>query len=214
LAVFGSFGNDNRQKQQVTNNKISPNHYGFAQAVAAGSDIYKAYLEHVATSKDIKQVTARVQGSKLAAKPRIKKLIEELKAAINKEVVQVKAREIAAVFQTDLLTVDEMDAYHSAIVQGKVMVEEVIPTREMMYKNGKIVSSQVVFRKVHRPPNVRERQISIDALYKRFGNYAPSRLFAAVAGVNDEGDLENVERVVILSDGTKLPLLSDQRKTG
>lgn len=190
------------KKFTLTDKKIA-----FAIAVAGGAEQQQAYINHVATRKDIKIGTAATNACQLMKKKEIQEIIQQTKKAHAEALINQSSSMLAKEFSTPLLTVDELDSFHSAIVQGLVDVEEVIPVYTSTYDdNGVIKMKQTSFMRVKRPPNIRERQISIDALYKRFGNYSPSRFFGAMGKVNEEGDLENVQRMLILSTGEKIPI--------
>jgi hypothetical protein len=191
--------------------KITDKYVAFANAIAGGMDQYKAYIKFVAVKKTVTKGSAMVRSSRIALRPEIQDIICKARAARGEAITQVIAREVAEEFRTTHLTVEELDSWHYAVIQGKVLIEEVVPQityNEILDKEGKVVQRQRTqnFVRVLRPPNVREKQISVDAIYKRNGNYAPSRLFAAMKNVDDPTD-ENLQRVVVLSDGTELPLL-------
>lgn len=186
-------------------------HVAFCNAVAGGMDAYKAYIEYLSPGKKATKRTAAPHASKLMKRPEIQQLINQAKRIRGEEIIRTSARVVAQEFATTILTVEEMDSFHSAIVQGLVQVEEVIPVYKNTYDDkGRIKTRESNFVRVKRPPNIRERQISISELYKRNGNYAPAKLLGAFGKVNEEtGDMENVERFVIFSDGSKVPLLQN-----
>jgi hypothetical protein len=192
--------------------KITDKYVAFANAIAGGMDQYKAYIKFVAVKKTVTKGSAMVRSSRLALRPEIQQIICKAREARGEAITQVIAREVAEEFRTTHLTVDELDSWHYAVIQGKIMIEEVVPQityNEILDKEGKVVQRQRTqnFVRVLRPPNVREKQISVDAIYKRYGNYAPSRLFAGIKNLDNDGAEENVERVVLLSDGSTIPLL-------
>lgn len=194
--------------------KIQDRHVQFVNLIAAGKNQADAYLETIA-KPGTKKAAASATSSKLLARPEVQDLLIKARGERAKVITEVVQRNIAQEFSTTLLTVEELDAYHSAIIQGKVTIEEVVPAWESIYdKKGNLVSRNQKFVRVQRPPNVKEKQTSIDALYKRRGSYAPNRLLAAVAGVDKDGNLEdNADRVVVLSDGTTIPLAAIVQKT-
>lgn len=190
------------------NLKITDRHIAFANDIAAGTPQNVAYQKHLATKKKLHPGTAKTQASRIMSKPEMQDLVDRIRLERQNAITKNQARIIAKEFSTILLSVDELDAYHSAIIQGMVEVEEVVPHFTLEYdKSGKVVKKSTSFVRVKRPPNIREKQISISELYKRFGHYAPNKLFGAFGRVNEEGEVENVQRVFALSDGTKLPLL-------
>lgn len=188
--------------------RVKDQHVAFCNAIAAGMDKYKAWQEYMSPGKKAGKMTAAANASKMLKRPEIKALIVQAQKARNAEITGQMLREVGKEFSTTLLTVDELDAFHSAVVQGLVEVEEVVQVYTNEYsKDGRLKTRTASFMRVKRPPNVKEKQTSVDALYKRFGNYAPSRIFGAFAKANEEGELEQVERVVMLSTGEKIPLL-------
>ena len=193
----------------MANFKINDRHIAFCNAIAGGMKDFQAYIEFMSPGKKAKKGTAAAHASRLLKRPQIQQLIEQARKARAEAITGEAARIVAKEFSTTLLTVDELDAYHSAVVQGLVEVEEVVPVYTNTYdKAGRIVSRQTSFMRVKRPPNIRERQISIAELYKRQGSYAPSKLFGAFAKAKEEdGEQEIVERFVLLSTGEKIPLL-------
>jgi hypothetical protein len=191
--------------------KINDRHVAFANAIAAGMDHYKAYQEYMSPGKKAKRMTASANASVLLKRKEIKDLVDRARKEREAAITGVMLREVGKEFSTTLLTVDELDNFNSAVIQGLVSVEEIVPTytvNETLDDQGKVIkrSKTRSFVKITRPPNIREKQASVQELYKRFGNYAPSRLFAGVGRVNDEGDIENVERFIILSNGDRIPL--------
>lgn len=190
----------------MANRNSAKRYLSFITAVANGQDQYKAYLDHVATRKDIKEETARTNATKLLSQPNIRKQLEEMKAKIQTAMIENTARAVSKEFAATALTVAELDAFHCSIVRGEVEVEEVIPVynwQDILNAEGKVVKRvrQAAFMRVKRPPNIRERQVSVDALYRRKGSYAKG-----FPGQDPNDGDENVQRVVILSDGSKLEL--------
>lgn len=192
---------------------LRDDYIAFATDIAAGKDQYKAYLDHVATRKNIAKQSAMVNASRLMARPEIQAIIKRAQQARETEIVKITSREIAKEFSAILLETTELDAFHCAIIQGQVQVEEVIPMynwEDILDVKGNVIKRirKATFVKVTRPPNVREKQISVDALYKRRGEYAPSKLMGWFrGGPNQEPDeLQNAEMVVVLSTGERLIL--------
>lgn len=191
--------------------KINDRHVAFCNAVAAGMEQYKAYQQYMSPGKKAGKMTAAANSYKLMQRPQIIEMIDRVKAAREAEITGVMTRDIGKEFSAITLTTDELDSFHYAVIQGIVEVEEVVPqwtTREVYDKAGMLKGRERVqsFVRVKRPPNVKEKQASVDAIYKRFGNYAPSRLFGAIKNINDEGELENVQRMIVFSNGEKMPL--------
>jgi hypothetical protein len=193
--------------------KINDRHVAFCNAIASGMDNYKAYQEYMSPGKKAGKNTASVNANALIKRPAIQELIEQARKARAEAITGEMTRVLAPEFSTLILLPEELDAFHSAIVQGKALVEEVVPVykwTETFDKNGNLIErkKEANFVSVKRPPNVREKQISIDALYKRGGHYPAIRLFGAFKNLgNDDVPEELVERVVLLSNGEKIPLM-------
>lgn len=171
-----------------------------------------AWLKFMATSKKTTRQTATPCASRLMKQPLMIKLIEELRQkkidALSQEVVQ-----LAKEFKVSILEDSNLDAFHSAVIQGMVQVEEVVPVvnyTDTVNSRGQVVQRHrtTSFMRVTRQPNIREKQISIDALYKRRGSYAPGKLFGAFKNMGGDGDEggDVIERFIILSNGTKIPM--------
>lgn len=198
--------------------KIQPRHIAFVHAIVGGMTATQAYIEHMSPGKKANNGTARSNASGLMKRPEIQKVYEDAVAARDKAITEVHLRNIPKEFSTPLLSTDELDAYHSAIVLGLVDMEEYFQSFQWEEiidpETNKIIKRvrKPVLIPIKRKPNFREKQISMDALYKRTGSYAPSKLFAAVGSVNDEGELENVERYVVYSTGEKELLLPPSLK--
>lgn len=192
--------------------KLKDKHIAFCNGIVTGMTGRNAYLQFLAVNPNCSKISASISATRLLARPEIQQCLQRLRLQLEEKITGEVSRLIPKEFSTPLLTVDEMDNFHSAIVQGIIEVEEVVPVyrwTEVFNKAGKVIqrNKEANFVRVKRPANVREKQISIDALYKRFGNYAPSKIFGAFGRVNEEGEVENVERVIMLSTGEKVPLL-------
>lgn len=189
--------------------KINDRHIAFSNAVAGGMTQWQAYQQTMCKGRKCGKQTAATNSTKLMRRKQIQDLIDRAKKVREEAILGVAARQLSSEFQILPLTADQMDSYHSAIIQGMVEVEEVVPTfiyREVI-KNGLVVGKERVqnFVRVKRPANIREKQASIDALYKRGGHYAPSKLFGAFKNLDDDSQAENVVRTIMLSNGEKIP---------
>lgn len=187
--------------------QLKDKHVAFCNDVASGKEKFQAFIDHISINKKSSKASAAVNASKLLARPEIQECIARCRAAREAEITGVAVRNIDPVFKSLVLSVDEMDAYHSAVIQGMVEVEEVVPVYNTTYdKNGKVLSKTTSFMRVKRPPNIREKQISIDALFKRRGAYAPVKSLNAFKtfGDNDNGEIEEMERYIIFSNGEKM----------
>lgn len=197
--------------------KLTDKYIAFANDVAAGKLHYQAYIDNVAKNKrKVTKVSAKSSATKLVNRPEIQAIIEKARAARTEAIVNSSARKVGKEFSAVILTIDELDSFHHAVVQGLVEVEEVVPTYTSTYdKDGKLLNKVTSFVRVMRKPNVREKQISVAEIYKRGGHYAPNRFMGAFGrlGGDQDDELENVERFVILASGEKIPLLTDKPKT-
>lgn len=190
--------------------KVSAKHYEFASKVAAGIPQTDAYMQTLATASTGRK-TASVKASIMAARPEIQAIIKRAKKELEDEILKKNAKNLPAEFKTKALTIEQLDGFLYAVILGKIDTEEIIPVQTIhRNKDGKEIKRTWRVERVKRKPNVKEKQQAVDMLYKRFGSYAPNRLFAAVGSVNEEGDLENVERVVVLSNGERLSFLGQQ----
>jgi hypothetical protein len=185
----------------------------FVHGIASGLDNNEAYLKYY-TKKPIPKRTAIVQASKLLMKPIVQdmlKVAQEQRALAIKQELAKAQRQLAKEFIEKVLTVDELDSFHSSVIQGLVDVEEFVPVytvEEILNSEGKVVKR---IRKpgllpTRRKPNIREKQVSVDALYKRFGNYAPGKMIGAFGNVGDDGEIENVKRFIIMASGERVPM--------
>src|SRR5690606_17903183 len=152
--------------------KITDKHIAFANAIVEGMDAYKAYQNHISPHNKAKKTTAGSHATVLMRRPEMQQLINETRRIRGEEIIRTTARAVAKEFSTTMLTLDEMDAYHSAIIQGLVEVEEVVQVyrwTDVLGEDGKVKKrvKESNFVRVKRPPNVREKQISISELYRR-----------------------------------------------
>lgn len=199
--------------------KLNDKHVAFVNAIVGGMTARDAYIQHMAVNDKCTLRSAAVTASRIMCRPEIKQLFERTRLAREEAITGEISRQVAKEFTGIVLTDSEMDAFNSAIIQGFVEVEEVVPQwtlDEILDGEGKVVkrTKRQTFVRVKRPANIRERQISMDILFKRFGSYAARKLFAAVGNVNDEGEIENVERFVLLSNGDKIPLFQNKKLPG
>jgi hypothetical protein len=185
--------------------KLSDKHAAFCSAIASGEFAYKAYMNYVASRPTTKK-SAEVSASNLLARPEIQDLIQQAKKERQLAIVKAQAGRVAEEFETFILATDQLDAYHSAIIQGKVVVEEIYPVTTITRdKTGKEVERTVAFKKVARQPNLREKQISIDALYRRRGDYAAVKGLFGIGRVDQDED-DSGDRFIVLSNGERIKL--------
>lgn len=187
-------------------------HIAFINEVASGVPQYQAYIKHIATKK-LTEASARRTSSMLLNKSPYRKLLQQAINERQKILIEKSAEVVAKEFTERSLTNDELDAFHCAVIAGKVDIEEVVPVydwQDIVDENGRVVKRirKTNFLKVKRPPNVREKQISIDALYRRRGLYAPGRIAGMIASVGSDGEIDQVQRFVILASGEKVPFVS------
>jgi hypothetical protein len=199
----------------TVNNKVTTEEriLKFVLGIASGLDQTDSYLQFY-SKKPIPKRTATIQASKLVATSKVQTMLakarEERALAIREELAKAQ-QNVAKEFLEAVLTVDQMDAFHSSVVKGMVEVEEFIPiytTEEILNEKGAVIKRirKPGLSKIIRKPNVREKQVSVDALYKRFGSYAPLKAFGAFGKVNDEGQVEKVKRFIIMATGERVPM--------
>jgi len=202
------------KQQHLANFTPTDRYQKFVSAIASGLDQTEAYLNFYTKNKSLAKRSATISASKLLMKPFIQDMLKEAReqrALAVKQELAKSARTVAKEFVEQVLTVDQMDSFHSSVIKGLVDVEEFVPVytvEEILDAEGKVIKR---IRKpgllpTRRKPNIREKQVSVDALYKRFGNYAPSKMLGAFATTNDEGEIENIKRFVIMASGERLPM--------
>lgn len=184
--------------------KITNAYRAFAASVAGGEDAYKAFLKHIGTPKT-SPATAKVRASLLLNKPPIKALVAKASEELNKAIVKANIDTLPEELKTVMLTVDQIDSFHYAVLKNAVEVEEIHPVTTIKRdKNGREVERTVTFHKVKRRANIRERQISSDYIYKRLGSYAPTKIFGAFKDIDEP--TEKAPRFLLLSNGEKIEL--------
>jgi hypothetical protein len=201
------------KQQQLVNRYTTERVLKMVNGIAAGMDQTEAYIQFY-SKKVIPKRTATIQASKLIAKAEVNELLQqarEQRAVALKEELAKSQRIVAKEFIQQVLTVDQLDSFHSSVIQGMVDVEDHVPVytvEEILNDKGQVVKR---IRKpgllpIRRKPNIREKQVSVDALYKRNGNYAPGKFAGAFGNVNEDGELENVKRFVIMASGERVPM--------
>jgi hypothetical protein len=202
------------KQQQVINKYATDRILKMVNGVASGMDQTEAYLKFYSKKPTIPKRTATFQASRLFAKSEIQELLQqarEQRAVALKEELAKSQRVVAKEFIQQVLTVDQLDSFHSSVIQGFVNVEDHVPVytvEEILNEDGKVIKR---IRKpgllpITRKPNIREKQVSVDALYKRNGNYAPGKIAGAFGNVNEDGELENIKRFVIMASGERVPM--------
>lgn len=207
-----------QKRKQLENKKITDRLIHFVNAVAGGMDQGKAYLQYYTHNKGILLNSAKSKASLLLAKSYIKELLKnakETRTVAIAEAVKEGIRTVAKEFSAIMLTVEEMDAFHSAVIQGQLeMIENVTvyTWTDFMDDKGRVIRRERTagIMKATRPPNIKEKQASIDALYRRKRAYPAYIPFGgeAIAG---GGDIKIVN-VVMLADGSKVPLFQNPGK--
>jgi hypothetical protein len=186
---------------------VRDKHIAFVNAVISGMPQYQAYIEFISPSKKLKKATAEGGAHKLMKRSDMKNLMERIRAERQNAITAEISRNVGKEFQALILSTEEIDAFHSAVLQGQVEVEEVIIMKTLQYDDkGNVIKKSDTPMRIKRGPNIREKQISAQELYRRRGNYAPTKLMGAFGKVDDEGNLENVQRFVVLSNGERIPL--------
>ena len=204
-----------QNNNHLTSPKQSDKLLKFIYAIASGMDQTEAYLQHYSKHK-CNRKTANNNASKLLMKPINRDLLDKAKQerqdAMKKE-LEKSTRVVAKEFTEQVLSVEQLDSFHSAVIQGLVNVEDHVPVytvEEILDEDGNVIKR---IRKpgllpITRKPNVREKQVSVDALYKRFGSYAPvkSKFAGVVGNIGEDGEVENIKRFIIMGNGERMPL--------
>lgn len=186
-------------------------------------DFCAEYLESTNATESYHRVfkpksrnTSKSNSCKLVQKPEIKAYIEKLQK--DKHDVTERAKELAADNLKDkIISETELDYFHTQVMRGEIMVEEVYPVREyipiqrndkneILAGTGKWIIS---FKKITRAPNIRERQLSASELYRRKGSYSPTKFKAEIEDAQGKEDATDKTNFIILSDGSKIPLDDD-----
>jgi hypothetical protein len=167
--------------------------------------------------------SCRTNGSKLLKKEDVQTFIDKLRRAKEEQIIAGRKKEIEDLKEQVLHEI-ELDVMHSQICRGAMLVEEIYQVREYVPvqkdDSGQLVPGSgrwaVTFKRVTRAPNIREKQISSDLLYKRKGSYAPLKI-RATGGANDadieDADSQPEERYIILSNGNRLPFPNTNKGT-
>ena len=199
---------------------LKEKHLAFCNDFVSGLPSWEAYQKHIARPGSTKRSCLSAV-SKFITKKEVRLAIDKIRKTREEHIIQSQARIVAKEFSTKVLTVDEMDCFHSAVAQGLVMVEELVPVyhwEEVLDGEGKIIrrEKKVQFMQVKRPPNIKEKQYSISELYKRGSHYPAPRFFGAFKNLdNDDPTADiNTERFILLSNGERVPLLTEAKKTG
>lgn len=188
---------------------ITKRHIDFAKVYVqtlSPADAYQKAYKH----KD--RNYCRIAAHGLLKKPEIKGLIDKFRIEQDQLVSEGRKKALEDL-KDQILTDIELDYFHSQVLRGQLMVEEVFQVREYVPtqydKAGGIIPGTgrwaVTFKKVQRKPNIREMQFSAAELYKRKGSYAPLKI-RPVTGANDpEDEDEQPQRFILLSNGERLP---------
>lgn len=186
---------------------LTPQQKLFCQQYALTGKAIEAY-ELFFVSKSRRSASAKA--CMLLKKPEIKKQVEDFRKE-KQDSLDKALEEQAEKIKKGICSITELDFYHSQIIRGELLTPTIMPVR--VFRNnyneaGQLVSSgwDVELREVMVAPSVRDKQRSMDALYKRAGAYrqlAPAKeddFEEKEAGESVEGDY------IILSTGEKLQL--------
>lgn len=188
---------------------IRDKHVQFVNAIASGMPRFEAYIKFISPTKKLKKTTAEVGAAKIMARSEMKNLLDKVMKERQEAITAEISRNVGKEFQATILSTEEIDAFHCAVLQSQVEIEEVIIMKTLTYdEKGNVIKKADTPMRVKRPPNVREKQISAAELYRRRGSYAPSRMLGAWGRVNadDPDKLEDVQRFVLLANGERIPL--------
>lgn len=163
-----------------------------------------------------KKDSDKVSASNFFKKPEVKKMLKTLQEVRDKAIIKATQDTYEKLYAEGIATELELDILHTRIIRGEEEMEEIFAVREKTFNMQKSVYEDVtMFKRVKRKATIKEKQISISELYKRKGSYkgvarinpdqddqvAAER--AKNAGVNDKP----VERMVVLSNGEKIPFI-------
>lgn len=189
----------------------------FVSAVANGMDQGKAYTQFLAKKKTLKPTSAVARASRLLRRPEINKMYDEaieVRKKVVSEVIKEQSRVLAREFSAIQLTTDELDSFHSAVIQGQVeMIENIVvyTWQEELDELGNVVKRirNAGIMKATRPPNIKEKQASVDALYRR------RKAYPAVSGFKtpEDGEEEIVD-YILNADGSKTLLFPQKQIKG
>jgi hypothetical protein len=195
------------------NMELKEIHKRFCREYMISLNAKDSYLKCFKTSS---AKSAGPSAHNLLKKQEIKDYIDKLKRDKEKQMQETRKQELELI-KEQVLTEIELDFFHSQVLRGEIMVEEVIPTREYVPvekdDKGNVILGTgrwaVSFKSVRRKPNIREMQISADQLYRRKGSYAAIKI-KPTRGDNDDDIIDETpqpaQRFILLSNGERLPL--------
>lgn len=206
-----------RNFKQLLHKKQTDKLLSFVNAIASGMDRYKAYIRFYAKNPKIKPSSARSCAAILLGKAHVQDLLTkalEVRKTVIPEIMEQQARTVGKEFAAIQLTTEEMDNFHSAVIQGQVEVVENITVytwTDILDGKGKVIRRErrAGVMKATRPPNIKEKQVSIDALYRRRKAYPAAIPF----GKDDDAEGMTID-FIMMADGTKQPLFSPKQIKG
>lgn len=177
--------------------KVKEKYQVFIDAYTAnGGDEQKAYQSAYPKANPD---SARVRGYKLLQKPEVQQEIVKLSKKLVTASEQLAVSELADEFKGKLLDFNRKREILREIAEGNCL----IPVKKPYFNAGKKKFETVDM--LEQPSHAaRLKAIEIDNAMT--GDVAPSKLFAAVKNVNEEGDLENATRWIVLSNGEKIAM--------
>jgi phage terminase small subunit len=190
--------------------KLTKRHKDFCMDYLLTRNGTESYLKFYTDSK---RKSANVAAHYLLKRPEIQEFISFLEADMEEKEKEVRERAIAEL-KKKIISMVELDVFHSQVVRCEVEVEDVLPVREYIPFDAKIPNSGrwlISFKRIKRLPNLRERQISAAELYRRQGAYAPTKTKFIEEGdgllpANGNGNGNGSARFVILANGEKIPI--------
>jgi hypothetical protein len=163
----------------------------------------------------------RANASNFFKQAEVKRMVKILREAKERAMVTATEKAYQKLYAEEIASTTEIDMFHTKVLRKQVQVQEIFAVREKTLVNvqrgGKmvpVVEERVVFKKVDRQPNIREQQKAGEELYKRSGAYKPLRVIAPPRDEQDDMEaaakansgVQSIERVIILSDGSKLKM--------
>lgn len=184
--------------------KLRGRHYDFARHVVENNNPMAAYKKFYKCKNNN---VASAGSTKLVKRPEIQELIVTMQRDKEAMIKQARSEELEKM-KDQIISEIELDKFHTDVLRNDISVEEIIVMREFTpaHKDGKgndIPGRWIsAIKKIQRAPNLREKQISADQLFKRKGSFAAVKVKAEV----DLSDNRETTRLIKLSDGSTLPM--------
>jgi hypothetical protein len=172
-----------------------------------------------------KENNDRANACNFFKRPEVKQMAKMMIEARDRAAVQAMEKAYEKMYIEQIATELELDIFHTKVVRGEIPVQETFAVREkkVVYVTKKVkgkektvpvVEDKVIFKKVDRQASLKERQFSAAELYKRSGSYKPFKIKSVDLNQDDQEaaeiakakDVDTIQRFVILSNGTQIPM--------